>query len=151
MGSKNGMPGTYLSLGKLYKNEPLHPCRRMTDCPRPEKIWMIGIFFVVELNHLAWRATRCRLQVPAIIDDRAAAQYRRDEMVRDLREQQLRLEQELPAMIETRTICIAGVAVPFVMCPVGAFDMGSDRGLPLEQPIWTITAPIHNLPQHHAT
>ncbi len=38
-------------------------------------------------------------------------------------------------MIETCTIEIAGIAVDFVRCPTGSFNMGSNEGLPLEQPI----------------
>lgn len=38
-------------------------------------------------------------------------------------------------MVEMQTIDIAGVAVTFAKCPTGTFVMGSDEGLPLEQPI----------------
>lgn len=42
-------------------------------------------------------------------------------------------------MIETRAVYIAGVAVKFVQCPGGSFEMGSNNGLPLEQPIRRVT------------
>lgn len=37
-------------------------------------------------------------------------------------------------MVETRSIQIAGVTVRFIRCPVGTFEMGSNGGLPIEQP-----------------
>ena len=42
-------------------------------------------------------------------------------------------------MIKTQTIRVAGVPIRFVQCPTGVFDMGSDTGLPLEQPIRRVT------------
>lgn len=42
-------------------------------------------------------------------------------------------------MTESRIVDIAGIAVKFVQCPAGVFDMGSDDGMPLEQPIRRVT------------